>query len=66
MTETIFKKHFSKAHNRSTNMDEAGFMTYASAKHQVAMKTFWLHFWEAAMSFIFKYMNQPGHVWENK
>ncbi|XP_069370055.1 uncharacterized protein gramd2b [Paralichthys olivaceus] len=37
----------------SANMEEAGFMIYTAASHQVANKLLWLHYWEAVMSSIF-------------
>lgn len=36
---------FSLAHVPSVNMEGAGLMTYTAARHQGAIKMFWLHFW---------------------
>ena len=45
--EKLFEAYFdcflSLAHVPSTNMEEAGFMTYPAASHQGAMQMFWLH-----------------------
>ena len=52
MTETIFKKnvfdvYFDFLVVPSTNMEEAGFMTYTAASHQVAIEMLWLHYYGA-------------------
>ena len=43
----------SRSNVPSTNMEEAGFMTFTSASHQGAIKMMWLHYWAAVMLSIF-------------
>ena len=44
---------FSLVHVPYTNMEEAGFITYTVASHQVAIETLWLHFSGTVMLYIF-------------
>ena len=40
-------------HVPTANMEEAGFITYTAASHQVVINVLWLHFWGAVVSAIF-------------